>query len=204
MPCPREVRDLRYSYPGAQEGALRGVSFSLAAGEKAALVGPNGSGKSTLLLHLAGALPLSQRGALPASQGAILLHGEDASPEHLREAVGLIFQEPDDQLLMPTVVEDVAFGLVARGVPLEEARARALQSLASLGVAHLADRPPHRLSGGEKRRVSLAGILVMEPEVLVLDEPINGLDPQGIIEIRELILKLNREQKITVLLSSHI
>ncbi len=186
-----EVRGLCYAYPGGQE-ALRGVSLSLTAGEHVALVGANGSGKSTLLLHLAG--------ALAAPTGTLFLHGGAAGAERLRKAVGLIFQEPDDQLLMPQVLEDAAFGLVARGVPVAEAQARALDVLKSLGAAHLADRPPHRLSGGEKRMAALAGILVMEPEVLVLDEPTAALDPRA---RRRVIERLNSMKEATLLLATH-
>ena len=191
-----EVRGLRYAYPDGAEGnreALSGVSLALGAGEKLALVGPNGSGKSTLLLHLAGAIPVQS--------GDIFLHGEPAgeNPERLRRAVGLIFQEPDDQLFMPRVVEDVAFGLVAGGVPVAEAQARALETLEALGAAHLADRPPHRLSGGEKRRVSLAGILVMAPEVLVLDEPTAALDPRS----RRRVIEVLRAMEGPLILATH-
>ena len=186
-----EVRGLCYAYPGGQE-ALRGVSLSLSEGEHVALVGANGSGKSTLLLHLAG--------ALAAPDGTVFLHGGPAGAEALREAVGLIFQEPDDQLLMPQVLEDAAFGLVARGMPAAEAQARALSTLGKLGAAHLANRPPHRLSGGEKRMAALAGILVMEPEVLVLDEPTAALDPRARRRVIEL---LNSMEASTLLLATH-
>ncbi|MCR4819300.1 MAG: energy-coupling factor ABC transporter ATP-binding protein, partial [Fretibacterium sp.] len=185
-----EVRGLCYAYPGGHE-ALRGVSFSLSAGEHVALVGANGSGKSTLLLHLAG--------VLAAPDGSLFLHGVPAGMERLREAVGLIFQEPDDQLLMPRVLEDAAFGLVARGVPAAEAQARALDVLKSLGAAHLTDRPPHRLSGGEKRMAALAGILVMEPEVLALDEPTAALDPRA----RRRVIELLRPMRTSLILATH-
>ncbi|MBR1672693.1 MAG: energy-coupling factor ABC transporter ATP-binding protein [Fretibacterium sp.] len=187
-----EVRALRYVYPDGHE-ALRGVSLSLGAGERVALVGANGSGKSTLLLHLAG--------ALPAPENGVFLHGGPAGPERLRKSVGLIFQEPDDQLLMPQVLEDVAFGLVARGVPAKEARTRARAVLESLGAGRLAERPPHRLSGGEKRLAALAGILVMEPEVLVLDEPTAALDPRARRRVIELLRSMERET--AVLLATH-
>lgn len=202
-----EVRGLRYAYPdgtvapagtGALSGtggreALKGVSLVLGAGEKLALVGPNGSGKSTLLLHLAGAILIQS--------GEVLLHGEPVGGDmtRLRGAVGLIFQEPDDQLFMPRVVEDVAFGLVTRGVPVAEAQARALEMLESLGIAHLAERPPHRLSGGEKRIVSLAGILVMAPEVLALDEPTAALDSQA----RRRVIRCLQSMEGPMILATH-
>ena len=181
---PLEVRALHYNYPDGHK-ALNGVSFSLRENEKLALVGPNGSGKSTLLLHLAG--------GIAARQGEIRLYGRPAGTEDLRRAVGLIFQEPDDQLFMPQVADDVAFGLVARGVPAGEARLKALSMLERLGAAHLAERPPHRLSGGEKRLAALAGILVMEPQVIVLDEPTSALDPEMVGEVLDVMKTLARE-----------
>ena len=186
-----EVRNLHYAYPGSGKEALSGVSFSLAEGEKTALVGPNGSGKSTLLLHIAG--------ALNAPKGALWLRGESADPEAMRQSVGLIFQEPDDQLFMPSVIEDAAFGLVARGMAVDEAQARALSALSGLGVPHLASRPPHRLSGGEKRMAALAGILAMEPDILVLDEPTAALDPRARRRVIEVLQQMNK----TLLLATH-
>lgn len=185
---PLEVRALHYSYPDGHK-ALNGVSFSLRENEKLALVGPNGSGKSTLLLHLAG--------GIAARQGEIRLYGRPAGTEDLRRAVGLIFQEPDDQLFMPQVADDVAFGLVARGVPAGEARLKALSMLERLGAAHVAERPPHRLSGGEKRLAALAGILVMEPQVIVLDEPTSALDPRARRRVIETLRALSRPLILT-------
>ena len=186
--CPLEVRVLHYSYPDGHK-ALNGVSFRLRENEKLALVGPNGSGKSTLLLHLAG--------GIAARQGEIRLHGRPAGTEDLRRAVGLIFQEPDDQLFMPQVADDVAFGLVARGVPAAEARRKAMEMLDRLGAAHLAERPPHRLSGGEKRLAALAGILVMEPQVIVLDEPTSALDPRARRRVIETLRALSQPLILT-------
>ena len=119
--------------------------------------------------------------------------------KRLREAVGLIFQDPDDQLFMPQVVEDVAFGPVAHGVPAEEAHARAREVLESLNVGHLAERPPHRLSGGEKRMAALAGILVMRPEIVVLDEPSAALDPRA----RRRVIEVLRELDKPIILATH-
>ncbi|MDR1943684.1 MAG: energy-coupling factor ABC transporter ATP-binding protein [Synergistaceae bacterium] len=167
-----EARDLSYDYPDGTP-ALRGVSLRLTEGEKTALVGANGSGKSTLLMHLAG--------CFAAEDGEILLRGRAVGRDlrALKDAAGLVFQEPDDQLFMPSVLEDVAFGLVARNVKIEEAHSRARSYLEKLRVQHLADRPPHRLSSGEKRTAALAGILVMEPEIILLDEPSAALDPRA-------------------------
>jgi cobalt/nickel transport system ATP-binding protein len=187
-----EAKDIIYSYPDGTP-ALNGASLSLEAGEKAALVGANGSGKTTLLLILSGAL--APRG------GEILLRGEDVlgRASALNKAAGLVFQEPDDQLFMPTVAEDVAFGLVSSGVSVPDARDAAIACLESLGVSALADRPPHRMSGGEKRMAALAGILVTEPEILILDEPTSGLDPAS----RRNIVKTLENMNSTMLIGTH-
>ena len=184
-----EVRDLRYSYPDGHE-ALRGVTFSLSDGEKVALVGANGSGKSTLLLHLAGAVDVQA--------GRISFRGE-SSREALRRNVGLTFQDADDEILMPTVLEDVAFSLIAGGMPVRDAYERSMQMLGALGVSHLADRAAHKLSGGEKRMVSFAGVLVREPEVLALDEPTAGLDPRARRRVINFLMKSDK----TIILATH-
>jgi cobalt/nickel transport system ATP-binding protein len=174
-----EARDLFYRYPDGARG-LDGVSVALAEGERLALIGANGSGKSTLLLLLSG--------CFKPEKGEILLNGAPVSGlQPLRDAAGLVFQEPDDQLFMPSVLEDVAFGLSAKKIDAETARARALACLDALGAAHLAERPPHRMSGGEKRIAALAGILVMRPDVILLDEPTSSLDPRARREITELL-----------------
>ncbi|MDR1579760.1 MAG: energy-coupling factor ABC transporter ATP-binding protein [Synergistaceae bacterium] len=187
-----EAKSIVYSYPDGTP-ALNGVSLSLGAGEKIALVGANGSGKTTLLLILSGAL--APRG------GEILLRGEDVSgrASALNKAAGLVFQDPDDQLFMPTVAEDAAFGLVSKGVPAREARDAAVSCLESLGARRLAARPPHRMSGGEKRIAALAGILVTEPEILILDEPTSGLDPAA----RRNIVKTLENMDSTMLIGTH-
>ena len=187
-----EAKELQYDYPDGTS-ALQGLSIRLHEGEKLALLGANGSGKSTLMLHLSG--------CLSAASGEVLLHGEPVGSDlgRLRGAVGMIFQEPDDQLFMPTVAEDTAFGLVAGGMDSGCARKEALQMLERLSISHLAERPPHRLSGGEKRLVALAGILVMNPAVVVLDEPSASLDPRG----RRRVTELLQELKKPLLLASH-
>lgn len=187
-----EAKNISYSYPDGTV-ALSGASLSLAAGERVALVGANGSGKTTLLLILSG--------ALAPKGGEILLRGEDVPKRQsaLNRTAGLVFQEPDDQLFMPTVAEDVAFGLVSRGVSARDARAAAISSLESLDALRLADRPPHRLSGGEKRMAALAGILVTRPEILILDEPTAGLDPAA----RQNIIKTLEKMNSTMLIGTH-
>lgn len=187
-----KVTELHYSYPDGAS-ALNGVNFSLNSNEKLAIVGPNGSGKSTLLLHLSGCIAVKK--------GQIILRSNDVGTnlQLLRKSVGLIFQEPDDQLFMPTVLEDVAFGLVACGVKLEEAHMQAMDVLEKLAIPHLSNRPPHRLSGGEKRMAALAGILVMRPEVLVMDEPSAALDPQA----RRTVINTLRALKQPMILATH-
>lgn len=166
-----EARELCYAYPDGTP-ALRGVSFSIHHGESVAVVGANGAGKSTLLLQLNGLLE-------PAS-GEVRI-GEVAITSRTRaqvhRTVGFVFQDADDQLFMPTVFEDVAFGPLNLGLAPEEVRARVLSALATVGCAHLVERAPYHLSGGEKRAVAIAGVLAMAPSILVLDEPSAGLDP---------------------------
>ena len=184
-----EVEGLRCKYPDGHE-ALRGISLRVEAGEKVAIVGANGSGKSTLLLHIAGAIEVQS--------GKIAFNGREGS-ERLREKVGLTFQNADDELLMPSVLEDVAFSLVASGMPPHSAHERAGEILATLGISHLSSRPPHRLSGGEKRLVTFAGMLASAPEILALDEPTAGLDPKA----RRRVINFLRETEKAVILATH-
>lgn len=183
------VEDLRYHYDDGHE-ALRGVSLTVNAGEKVALVGANGSGKSTLLLHIAGAVEVQS--------GRITFNGREGS-EILRANVGLTFQNADDEILMPSVIEDVAFSLAASGVSPSAAHERAGEILDSLGISHLALRPPHKLSGGEKRLVTFAGVLASEPSMIVLDEPTAGLDPRA----RRRVINFLRETGKAVILATH-
>lgn len=185
-----EVQGVHYRYPDGQ-AALRGVSFSIQPGETVGLIGSNGAGKSTLLLHLNGVL-------LP-SAGQVRVQGLPVDGAHLvevRRQVGMMFQDPDDQLFMPTVQEDVAFGPVNIGLPAAQVQARVAQALATVGAAHLADRAPYRLSGGEKRSVALAGVLAMNPGVVVMDEPSAGLDPAARRSLINLLASLEHTQLI--------
>ncbi|OGO14542.1 MAG: cobalt ABC transporter ATP-binding protein [Chloroflexi bacterium RBG_13_68_17] len=187
-----EVRDLRFKYPDGRV-ALDGVSLRIEPGEKVALVGPNGAGKSTLLLHLNGIL----RG-----EGEVRVCGlrlEDGTLGQARAAVGLVFQDPDDQLFSPTVFEDVAFGPLYMGRSPEDVRARVERALGAVGMAGGEGRVPHHLSGGEKKRVAIATVLAMDPEILVLDEPTAGLDPRG----RRGLIRLLDELPQTMLVSTH-
>ena len=188
-----EVKDLHYTYPGEYQ-ALRGVSFRVEHGESVGIVGANGAGKSTLLQHLNGYL-------LPA-QGVVHIGDCPVTRETVGQArrmVGVVFQDPDDQLFMPTVYEDVAFGPSNLGLPPEEVTTHVEQALETVGVSHLRDRPPYRLSGGEKRAVAIATVLSMTPEILVLDEPTSNLDPRA----RRQLITLLRGFQHTKILATH-
>ena len=169
------IDNLSFAYPdGAQ--ALKGVSLDIFRGECLALTGPNGSGKTTLVLHLNGIF-LSENG-----NGAVTVMGRTVCPDNLktiRKDVGMVFQDPDDQLFMPTVFDDVAFGPANLGYAKDEVRQRVAEALACVGLEGFEERVPHHLSIGQKKRVSIATVLSMSPEVLVLDEPTASLDPRG-------------------------
>jgi cobalt/nickel transport system ATP-binding protein len=168
-----EVRDLKFSYPDSTQ-ALLGISFKIRHGESVAIVGANGAGKSTLLLHL--------NGYLTPTSGQVRIGDFPLTKETLHEVrrtVGMVFQDPDDQLFMSTVYNDVAFGPLNLGLPLEDVDMRVQKALDTVGMTHLKDRPPHRLSSGQKRRVAIATVLSMSPDILVMDEPTAGLDPQA-------------------------
>lgn len=187
------VHNLTYAYPDGTP-ALRGVSLQVAAGENVALAGANGAGKSTLLQQL--------NGVLMPSAGTVSIGGSAVSHTTLpqiRRMVGTVFQDADDQLFMPTVFDDIAFGPLNMGLVPDEVRARAQHTMERLGIAHLAHRPPHRLSGGEKRRVAIATVLVMSPAILVLDEPSAGLDPRG----RRQLIQLLRTLPQTMIIATH-
>lgn len=186
------VRDLHFHYPDGHQ-ALRGVSMCLQSGEKVALVGPNGSGKSTLMLHLNGLL--TGEGQLAVAGMAV----EKRNLSRIRALVGMVFQNPDDQLFSPTVFEDVAFGPLHLGLAEEEVRRRAEKALVQVGMDPHAERPSYHLSIGQKKRVAIATVLVMEPALLLLDEPTASLDPRGRRELIELLSTLPQ----TMLVSTH-
>ena len=184
-----EVRDLEFTYPDSTR-ALQGLSFKIRHGESVAIVGANGAGKSTLLLHL--------NGYLTPTSGQVRIGDFPLTKETLQEVrrtVGMVFQDPDDQLFMSTVYDDVAFGPLNLGFPLAEVAMRVLKALETVGMAHLKDRPPHRLSSGQKRRVAIATVLSMSPDILVMDEPSAGLDPRARRQLIEL-LKTFKHSKI--------
>lgn len=176
-----EANDLHFTYPDGTVG-LDGVTFRISHGESVALVGENGAGKSTLLLHL--------NGYLSAERGIVRIGDSLLTKKSLpvvRRTVGMVFQNPDDQLFMPTVFDDVAFGPLNLGLSQEEVERKVAEALKTVGVEHLSKRPPYKLSQGEKRSVSIATVLAMSPDILVMDEPTSSLDPQSRRRLIELL-----------------
>lgn len=185
-----EVKELAHAYPDGTE-ALKGVSFRIGHGESVALVGANGAGKSTLLMHL--------NGYLPTERGEVWIGDTTVTRETValaRRAVGMVFQDPDDQLFMPTVAEDVAFGPLNAGLPADQVERRVAAALERVGMAHVRGRPPYRLSAGEKRAVAIATALAMEPDILVMDEPSANLDPRARRRLINLLLSFEHTRII--------
>jgi cobalt transport protein ATP-binding subunit len=187
------LRAVSFRYPDGQQ-ALRDIMLDIASGEKVALVGPNGAGKSTLLLHL--------NGVLGALDGSVCINGVEvrrAMLPRVRALVGLVFQDPDDQLFSPTVFDDVAFGPLHMGLDAGEVRRRVSWALDQVGMSGFEERVPHRLSLGQRKRVAVATVLPMEPAVLALDEPSAGLDPRARTGLVQLLQSLPQ----TLLVSTH-
>jgi cobalt/nickel transport system ATP-binding protein len=192
-PPSLEVRGLAFAYPDGHQ-ALYGVDLTVRRGERVALLGPNGAGKTTLVLHL--------NGILTPGRGSVAVGGLPVAKEHLREIrrrVGIVFQDPDDQLFLPTVGEDVAFGPANFGLRGAELATRVDEALAAVGMAEHRDRAPHHLSFGQRRRVAVATVLAMRPEILVLDEPSSNLDPAARRELAAIL----RGLPVTVLMVTH-
>ncbi|MGW8319799.1 MAG: energy-coupling factor ABC transporter ATP-binding protein [Candidatus Promineifilaceae bacterium] len=187
-----EVANLKFAYPDGRQ-ALRGVNLSVAAGQKMALVGPNGAGKSTLMLHLNGIL----RGEGTVSVAGHKINNGDLGS--VRAAVGLVFQNPDDQLFSPTVFDDVAFGPLHMGLGDPDVLERVESALEAVEMSSYAQRLSHHLSIGEKKRIAIATVLAMQPEILVLDEPTAGLDPRA----RRNLIALLQRMDMTMLVSTH-
>ena len=191
-----EIDNVSYRYEDAKRAALSNVTLNIPKGEFLAIVGHNGSGKSTLAKHLNALL-------LP-TEGAVRVAGMDTKNEEntlsIRQKVGIVFQNPDNQLVTTVVEEDVAFGPENLGVPGPEIRKRVDTALAAVGMEQYATRAPHMLSGGQKQRIAIAGMLAMQPEVLVLDEATAMLDPRGRREILSIVSRLHREKGITVVM----
>ena len=188
-----EVRDLVFTYPDGST-ALRGLDLTVQPGERVALLGPNGAGKTTLALHLNG-IHRAERGRVVVSGTAL----DDTTVREIRRRVGVVFQDPDDQLFMPTVREDVAFGPANLGLRGDDLTTRVVEALEQVDGTHLAGRAPHHLSGGERRRVAVATVLAMRPDVLVLDEPTSNLDPASRRELVEVL----RALPVTQLVITH-
>ena len=193
-----EARDVRYRYPRGRE-AICGISFHFRRGEKIALVGPNGAGKSTLLQMF--------NGMIRPDSGILLFDNmpmqyDTASLRRIRKRVGFVLQNPDRQIIAPSVYQDVAFGPTNLGYGEEKVREVVTTALRHVGLVGFERRPPHQLSGGEKKRVAIAGVLAMDPDVLVFDEPTSGLDPSGSEDLMELLDELNHDGK-TIVISTH-
>lgn len=188
-----EVEKLSYCYPDGTR-ALEDVSFRIVHGESVAVVGANGAGKSTLLMHL--------NGTLPPTAGRVVIGDVPVTSKtarDVRRTVGMVFANPDDQLFMPTVRDDVAFGPLNLGLPLEDVESRVSSALELVGAGHLADRPPYRLSSGEKRLAAIATVLAIDPSILVMDEPSSYLDPRA----RRLLIKLLRTFDHSKIFATH-
>jgi len=191
-----EIKDLAFAYPDGNQ-ALFGVNLTVGQGERVALLGPNGAGKTTLVMHM--------NGLHPAAHGEVRVAGQlvDASDKanlrSIRSKVGIVFQDPDDQLFMPTVGEDVAFGPYNMGFRGEELEKVVIEALELVGMTEFKDRPPHHLSFGQRRRVAVATVLAMKPEILVLDEPSSNLDPASRRELADIL----RSLAITIVMVTH-
>jgi cobalt/nickel transport system ATP-binding protein len=191
-----EIKDLAFAYPDGNQ-ALFGVNLTVGQGERVALLGPNGAGKTTLVMHM--------NGIHPAAHGEVRVAGQlvDASDKanlrSIRSKVGIVFQDPDDQLFMPTVGEDVAFGPYNMGLRGEELEKVVIEALELVGMTESKDRPPHHLSFGQRRRVAVATVLAMKPEILVLDEPSSNLDPASRRELADIL----RSLAITIVMVTH-
>lgn len=192
-----ETRDLCYTYPG-KVTALNNINFIAPRNSRIAVIGSNGAGKSTLFKHF--------NGIFKATSGSVLIRGEPITKQNIKEIrkfVGIVFQNPDDQIFSPTVEQDIAFGPTNLGLDAETIHHRVHEALHVVGIEHLAHRVPHHLSGGEKKRVAIAGVIAMEPEVLVLDEPNAGLDPRGVTDLNAFINSLPKKYGMTVIFSTH-
>lgn len=192
------IKNLSYVYPDGTR-ALNNVNMDIEKGQKVAIMGPNGAGKSTLFAHF--------NGLTEPTSGYLELEGkrmqyDKKSLLEIRQKVGIVFQDPNDQLFAPTVKEDVAFGPMNLGLSLDEVEKRVEESLKMVGMGGFENKTPHHLSGGQQKRVAIAGIVAMRPEMMILDEPTAGLDPQGVDEVLNILNELN-EEGMTIVISSH-
>lgn len=194
-----EADHLTYGYDEKRH-AIEDLSIAFEEGKTTAILGANGAGKSTLFLHL--------NGILQPEHGEVRFRGQPISYKkaglrQLRSKVGIVFQNPDDQLFSASVYQDISFGAVNMGLPSEEVHRRVNAVMEQIGITYLKDRPTHSLSFGQKKRVAFAGIMVMQPEVIILDEPTAGLDPVGVSELMHLLQEVCRQQNTTIILSTH-
>lgn len=193
-----ETKDLTFTYPDGTQ-ALKNVNIQVKKGEKIAIIGPNGAGKSTLFSHF--------NGLTEPTSGHIEIDGEKIIYEReellkVRQKVGIVFQDPNDQLFAPTVKEDVAFGPMNLGLDYDEVSKRITESLEMVGMSGFENKTPHHLSGGQQKRVAIAGIVAMRPDIMILDEPTAGLDPEGVDKVLNILNKLNNEG-MSIVISSH-
>ena len=193
-----ETKNLSYTYPDGTQ-ALKDVNIQIKKGEKIAIMGPNGAGKSTLFSHFNG-LTEPTKGHVEVDGEKIIFEKDELLK--VRQKVGIVFQDPNDQLFAPTVREDVAFGPMNLGLEYEEIEKRISESLEMVGMSGFEDKTPHHLSGGQQKRVAIAGIVAMRPDIMILDEPTAGLDPEGVDKVLDILNNLNRDG-ISIIISSH-
>ena len=192
------TKNLSYTYPDGTH-ALKKVNMEILKGQKVAIMGPNGAGKSTLFAHF--------NGLTEPTSGHIELDGKTMKYDkktllEIRQKVGIVFQDPNDQLFAPTVKEDVAFGPMNLGLSYEEVEKRVSEALELVGMEKFRDKTPHHLSGGQQKRVAIAGIIAMRPEIMILDEPTAGLDPEGVDKVLDILNDLNKDG-MSIVISSH-
>lgn len=192
------TENLSFTYPDGTR-ALKNINIEIEKGEKVAIIGPNGAGKSTLFSHF--------NGLTEPTSGCVKIEGKPISFEKdellkVRQKVGIVFQDPNDQLFAPTVKEDIAFGPMNLGLSYDEVEKRVEDALKMVGMENYEDKTPHHLSGGQQKRIAIAGIIAMKPELMILDEPTAGLDPDGVEKVLNNMNQLN-EEGMTLIISSH-
>ena len=192
------TENLSFTYPDGTQ-ALKNINIEIEKGEKVAIIGPNGAGKSTLFSHF--------NGLTEPTSGCVKIEGNPISFEKdellkVRQKVGIVFQDPNDQLFAPTVKEDIAFGPMNLGLSYDEVEKRVEDALKMVGMENYEDKTPHHLSGGQQKRIAIAGIIAMKPELMILDEPTAGLDPDGVEKVLNIMNQLN-EEGMTLIISSH-
>lgn len=192
------TENLSFTYPDGTQ-ALKNINIEIEKGEKVAIIGPNGAGKSTLFSHF--------NGLTEPTSGCVKIEDKPISFEKdellkVRQKVGIVFQDPNDQLFAPTVKEDIAFGPMNLGLSYDEVEKRVEDALKMVGMENYEDKTPHHLSGGQQKRIAIAGIIAMKPELMILDEPTAGLDPDGVEKVLNIMNQLN-EERMTLIISSH-